>query len=274
MEIKGNIHTYQVCALVGETEEYRLYICKYADSQSQCLLQVAKAVEHNGCLDRNAYLLGILTNYASKIEEEYAVSSPTSSPLNYRLGFPELVESFICLEQGNRRINILAFREVNEVGRMVPLNSITTKDQLRVDLRTSVWIMGKLLKLLVFAHSQGIAISQLTGSNILIEPDQHYVLIFDWSKAQIFPEGISREICQQEISAVAQAVIAVIGGDPITYNIPNDGDEAFDQYTEYLVRLAQGKEGRSIQAHQQFYELVDSLWKREFYAFTTKPLNN
>jgi len=38
------------------------------------------------------------------------------------------------------------------------------------------------------------------------------------------------------------------------------------------LRLESGIIGKAKKAHEDFYQLVDSLWKREFYPFTTKPL--
>lgn len=272
-EIKGGHNVYRVGKKVAETSEYRLYLCMQEEPERQCLLQIAAATDHNGGLDRAAYILGELERRSGELETEYEqVKTKPEDMLNYGLGFPELVDSFICQEQGGRRINILAFRGVEDVSNMVPLSNVTVKDQLRVDLRTSAWIMGKLLKLLVFAHGEKISVGLMTGNNILIEPNQHYVLIFDWSAAQTHSETVPAETRSQEISQAAQAVITVLGGDLETGDFPDDGDEAFSQYTDHLLRLARGGENQATRAHEKFYELIDSLWQRKYHPFTTKPL--
>ena len=276
MEITNSLDLYELGAKVADAEAYRLYLCTQRDTGRQCLLQIAATTGQNGDLDRASYILGELARRADEVEKEWAlVKKEPNHFLNYNLCFPELVDSFICPEQGGRRVNILAFRGVKDVSKMVPLSGITEKDGLRVDLRTSGWIMGKLLKLFVFTHGEGILTNQMSGSNILIEPDQHYVLIFDWSKATVItnPEEISAERCQ-EISAAAKAVITVLGGNPETGVIPNDGDSYFEKYAERLLQLAGGEERSAIRAHQRFYELIDELWERGFYPFTAKPLNN
>jgi hypothetical protein len=273
-EIQNGSSVYRVGNKVADAEKYRLYLCKQNGVARECLLQIAISPEHNGGLERAVYLLKLLGSRAVELEEEYATKKTDPNIfLNYQLGFPEVVDSFICQEQGGRRINVLAFRNVEAVGDMVPLTFITEK-KLRVDLRTSAWIMGKLLKLLVFAHSEGIAAGLLTGKNVIIHPKEHYVVIFDWSSALTYPEGIPLEIRRQEISQAAQSIIAVLGGDPETSIFPNDGGEAFGSYTDYLLRLALGDIGNAQKAHADFYELVDNLWKREYYPFTTKPLIN
>jgi hypothetical protein len=274
MDIQNGSQIYQVGKPVAENDKYHLYLCTQKETGRQCLLQIVTATEHNGDLDRAAYILRELKRHADELEEEYAkVKTDQKDLLNYDLGFPELVDSFVCQEQGGRRVNILAFKNVENVGRMVPLSNITTKDQLCVDLRTSVWIMGKLLKLLVLAHSERISAGLVTSENILIEPDQHYVLIFDWSKARTYPDAVPLETRCSEISQAAKAIITVLGGDSETGVFPDDSDEIFDRYTDHLLRLALGSESNAERAHAKFYELTDALWKREFYPFTTKPLH-
>ena len=273
-EIKGS-YLYQVSKKVAETGNYRLYLCTQGGGERQCLMQITTTVEHNGELQRAAYILKELQRRADELEEEYAhVKTDPKVILNYKLGFPELVDSFICEEQGRRQINILAFRNVDDVSKVVPLINITERDRLRVDLRTSAWIMGKLLKLLAFAHSEGISIRLMTGGNILIEPDQHYVLIFDWSEARTYSERIPTAEQRQEISQAAQTVITVLGGSLETGVSPDDDEEAFVRYTEHLLRLARGSECNAQRAHEEFYKLIDLLWERKYYPFTAKPLNH
>lgn len=273
MEMVSNSHVYEIIKKVADADNYRLYLCKQKETEHQCLLQIATQTEHNGKLDRSAYILQELLRRSDELEDEYAsVKTDPNIMLNYCLGFPDLVDSFIPPNQGGRRANILAFRNVETVSSMVPLINITKKDRQRIDLRTSAWIIGKLLKLLVFAHGEGISVELITGKNILIEPDNHYVLIFDWSAARIHSDEVLFETRCREISQVAQAVVIAMGGDLKAGIFPDDGEEGFKLYTEHLLRLARGSESKAGRAHEEFYKLVDSFWKREFYPFTTKPL--
>jgi len=273
MKINSKINSYEVGDLVAENETCNLYICTQEESGRQCLLQIAKENSNNGDLDRSAFLLTELERYALEAEEEYmAVKEKPESMLNYQFGFPELVESFIFDEQDGRRVNILAFRNVPEVSKMVPLINITEKDGLRVDLRTSAWIVGKLLKLLVLVHSKNIAVRLLIGDNILIEPNQHYVLIFDWLAAQKFPGGIPDDICREEISEAVQAIITVCGGDPETGIFLDSDEKGFEQYVNHLQKLALGSERSAQRAHERHYEIVDGIWEHGFHPFTTHPL--
>lgn len=270
IDIKNGSCVYQVGNKVAETSNYRLYLCMQDGMGRQCLLQVATTVAHNGKLQRAAYILKELERRADDLEAKYArVKTDPNVLLNYGLGFPDLIDSFIYQEQGGRSINILAFRGVEDVTKMVPLINITEKDGLRVDLRTSAWIMGKLLKLLVFAHNEGVSVRLLNGNNIVIEPDEHYVVIFDWSCAQTYPEAVPKEIQRQEISQAAQAIVAVLGGDLKTGVFPDDSNKT---YTDYILRMARGEKNNAGKTHKEFYALIDELWEREYYPFTTKLL--
>ncbi len=265
--VQGKEFSYHVGSLVAKTGSFQFYLCEQVETGRSCFLQVALEVEKNGVLDRASYLLRELLDRSDKLEEEYAkVKEDPKDLLNYQLGFPELVETF--LSSKGFRVNILAIREVEQPQNMVPLARMVHKDRLRVDLRTSVWIMGKLLKILTFAHDQGIAIGQVSAGNIMIEPDQHYVVVFDWSAAQILTDEVPRATQQAEISQAAQAVILALGGKVGARFIPDDGEEGYDPYTNHLWRLAEGVESNAGKAHERFYGLVDGLWKREFYPFT------
>lgn len=268
-EIVNDPNKYRVIKEVARSKYYHLYLCTQEETKRQCLLQIASLAEHNGKIQRAAYILQELERHADKLEAEYEnVKTDPNVLLNYKLGFPELVDSFISQEQGGRQINILAFRNMEDVGDMVPLANITAKDYLRVDLRTSAWIMGKALKMLAFAHVQGISVNLMTSKNILINPEQHYVVIFDWTAAQI-NETVSRDIQRREISQAARAVIIALGGDLETGFFPEDGGK---EYADYLLQMARGNVSDAKKAHETFYEIVDKTWKREFYSFTVEPL--
>ncbi len=269
--IKGEspkeVHAQQV----GYTNIWKLYLCIEISTNRQCLFQVAATKEQNNALSHAAYILKELKVYANELEEEYAHVKPNPDyTLNYDLQFPELVDSFLA--QDGRLVNILAFRNVEKVISMVPLGKITAKN-LRVDLRTSAWIMGKLLKLLDFVHTQNMSVNLVNGGNILIVPKEHYVLILDWTAVQIHDKGVPAEIQRQEIAQVAQAVIAVLGGDSEKGIFPDDEEEeVFSEYTDYLLQLTRGSESSADMAHEKFYEIVDLRWKG-FYPFTVKPLS-
>ncbi|MEK7585511.1 MAG: hypothetical protein AAB455_03315 [Patescibacteria group bacterium] len=266
---------YRVGKPLGEAERFHLYECVLPD-KTVSILKIAKTPDDNGALDREAFVLQLLQAEAVRLESKYAaVKSDPNDFLNYQLCFPNLVENLLADDQDGRRGNVVNFPQVqDDLGRLVPLSQLAEKARVRVDPKTSAWILGKLLKLLSFAHNQGISVGQLTGDNILIEQAQHYVTVFDWSQANSgHGSKVPPSIAREEISQVASAVILALGGDPETGWLPPDEQLIDDyQYAEFLHRLACGGEADANQAHEQFYGLIWSLWPREFHPFTTYQL--
>ena len=263
---------YHVGDLVAETASHRLYLCSQNGGRPQNLLQVATDLAHNGELDRASYILEILLHHAEDLESEYArVKTDLNDMLNYQLCFPDLSDSFVPADQGDRRVNILGFRGVDDVRSMVPLHNIVHHDERRVDLRTSVWIAGKLLKILVFAHDASISIGDISLGNVIIQPDRRYVVVFNWANARQHTGGVPQEVVRDEIRSVAATVIEVLGGTDEN-PIPDDGGEQYERYNAHLAVLASDGARTAEEAHRMFYTLADDLWPREFYPFTTLPL--
>jgi serine/threonine protein kinase len=140
---------------------------------------------------------------------------------------------------------------------------------MHIDPKTSGWILGKLLKLLAFVHEQGISIGDISGENILIERDQHYVAIFDWDKAAMYPEGkVPDSVASDEIIQLTKEVLRVLGGDIETGKLLPDSQLKDSQYENFLIRLILGVYSDAGEAHDDFYKLIRALWSREFWPFT------
>lgn len=263
---------YRVGDRVAETDTYRIYTCIDEATNQELMLQVAIETAHNGGLDRAAYVLRELKKTADLFEAEYAKTG-AGRLLSYERLFPLVIDSFIPEDQGKRRVNILAFNEVDGIRTLVPLSNIRTKDRLRVDLRSSAWIMGRLLKLLAFAHGEGITIRTLSGSNILLEPSQHFAVVFDWSSAQMHQSKIPFEDRKRDIASAAKAVFAAIGGDSRTGNFPYVTDDEDDRrYVEFIWNLARRPQSDAHKIHTEFYVLIEEIFGRKFRPFTTLSL--
>lgn len=268
MKLKGKTTEYEVGALVAQDDRFDIYFCEdVGDVTKRFLLVVAKE-GMNQFVDRWAFALGEMSHEAARLEKAYAeVKKDPNDRLNYQLMFPVLMETF--KSPGGRQVMILAFM-YSEPSAMVPIARMIHKDRLRVDLKTSVWMMGKLLKLLTFAHSQGISMGQVDTGSILIEPDHHHVVGFNWSDAAMY-DTLSDDVAKQEIADAALVVVDALEGDAETRVIPNNEGEEGERYIAHLWTLVDGLHGDAAVAHQRFYELVEKLWKRTFYPFTTFP---
>lgn len=264
--------SYVVNARVAETETFTAYSCAPEGTASDThLLKIAKEPKHNALLDREAYILKLLFDESKKQEEAYQKAHPGSEvKMNYHLTFPMLVETFISIDQKWRRVLILHVgHAVQSLSELTPLINIERREGLRIDQRSSAWIMGKVLKALVFAHGVGIIVNNLSRNNILLQKEEHLVMIFDWSGAELTDETATKN--PDDIAQLARAIIRAMGGDLERGTIPEDAD-SFVEYNNMLRRFALGKARSAQKAHEEFYSLVDKLWPREYYPFTTHPL--
>lgn len=259
---------YEIGEVVAENARYRIRQCRNSSGR-ELLFQVAIDAAQNQYLSRNAWFLTKLRKRSDDIDAKQIATG--NRPYNYRLGFPELIEDIIVESQGSRQLNILGFVGIDKLSKVIPLVKLW-KDSLRVDLRSSAWMMGKLLKIISFAHDNRIAVGDLSGNNVLIDPDQHYIIVFDWSQATIHEGNVPAKSIREEIKLAAQLIIKALGDD-LECARTNDLDLS---YTNYLQYLATNGESDAVKAHKNFYNVVDSLcenpdstWELGFYNFVT-----
>ncbi len=266
--------TYTVVKELRENAKFRFYLA-FSDARpgTELMLKIATGVEYNGLLDREAMLLTNMREEAARRETEYARVRPGAGTLNYQIGFPEMVETFTTPEQGNRRVLILGFDAAQkDLAELAPIALVRIRDKARVDPRTSAWVMGKLLKIIAFAHDQSIAVGDLTGENILIVRKHHLVSVCSWSEAELHPGKLENEVVRGEIRAATRSVVLLLGGDPETGHIPEDEQLVDGRYQAFLTSMLRGAYSSANKAHSAFYELVEALWERKFHPYTTYPL--
>lgn len=258
---------YVIGKELGETKLFKFYQCT-ADSNKVCILKIARKAAFNGLLDREAFLLETLEKEAFDLETAYEKENEGERKLNYHFFFPKLIETFISEDQGSSRINIVSFSHIaNDLSELTPLNCLTNQEEIRVDPRTSAWILGKLLTMLAFAQNKSISLGNLSGDNIFINRTQHYVSIFDWTEAILGTGNISKDLTAINISKLTKEVILVLGGDFTTKKLPEDKQLEGNGYEKYLWELNSGLVRNVVEAHSSFYDIVLSAWPREFYEF-------
>ncbi len=265
--LNGTLNEYQQGVQVARNKRFTIHFCTPADNPTKIDLLVAAEEGKNPLVDRWAFILQELAEHAVRLEDKHALTkTDPESFLNYRLGFPTLVETFKSPE--GQQMMVVRF-ENSETPAMVPIGRMIQKDNLRVDMKTSVWMMGKLLKALAFAHDLGINVGPITPGKILIDPEQHYVNIFDWSEGLISSPPLTDELKQQEIAQASMVIIDALEGDIDNRTIPHDDGEEGDRYAAHLWTLVDGLFVDATVAHAAFYQLVEKLWGRTFYPFTT-----
>lgn len=262
MNVKCGDHIYNVGRLIAETQTYCLYICR--ENKNTFLLQVAKDIELNGKIEKAAYILSQLTERSNYYEIEYAKDNP-GKKLNYDRLFPIIVNTFIVPDESCRKASVLALKDFESVEKTVPLSNLINKDNLKISLESSAWIMGRLLKLFTLVHDCGFSIN-ISNDNILIEPKNHYLSILDWTSADTFVDETPSEKCRENIISAASAVLRCTAD----YNKEALADNTKD-YIKYLQLLSRdGRKSAEI-AHSEFYEITHRAFGQKFYPFHTFP---
>jgi len=270
MEIRSSTgKTYVVGSELGSNNRFKFYQC-VVDEDKSCILKIARKPAFNGLLDRETFLLKTLEQSALELEVEYKKVNKTDKLLNYHFFFPKLLESFISNEQGGSRISIVSFNHVaNDLSDLTPLSYLKEKEEARIDPRSSAWILGKLLTMLAFLKDQSVFVNDLSGDNIFINRSQHYVMLFDWTQATSGNGEISKDLAALNISKVAKEVIKALDGYFVSKKLPENDQLIGNDYEKYLFELSSGLWKDFILAHKKFYDIVLSVWPREFYRFKT-----
>jgi hypothetical protein len=272
--VSNDGNEYHLDKYIGQDKSgvFRLYRCVSGKEPERWLIfKIATDREHNGMLDREAWLLSELRDFSLYTEDSYQ-KEVGGDALNYHYAFPQVEASFLLESQGGRRANVLRFDVADDIGELAPLSLVRSRDRVRVDLKTSSWIAGKLLKTLVFTHSFGVANGNMFSSNLLIQRDHHLVSVFDWTQANQYGRGsMPREVRVAEIQAVAKVVLELLSNRDGNI-VPDSDQDHSGYYVEGLKALMAGKESDAYRAHTLFYDLVEELWGRKYHPWTTIPL--
>ena len=265
--------SYQVHKQIGETESYRLYQVSTEGAETLFVLKVGIDASLNGALDREAFLLNRMREHAVKLEEEFGKLYP-GKYLNYQFAFPQVHESFVVADQGGRRVLILGIEATKDLEKLVPLSMIRTRDCVRVDIKTAAWILGKSLKILAFAHDFSVSLGDISGDDIVVDRDSHLVMFFDWLHAVRASGGgkLSKDVVHKEMYMLAREAVVVLGGDPVTFSIPDSVDDPLGQFQDFVLKLSRGGFAKASVAHGAFYQIVEAMWGRKFHPYTTFSL--
>jgi len=203
---------------------------------------------------------------------------------------PALIDSFLYEEAGStRQANVLARSEgwysLVEVHQAYP-GGIDPKDM--------AWMWRRLLVVLGFAHINQVIHGAVMPVNIRILPEQHGLMLENWSQAACDPEGSGEritavdpayeawypaEILQKEVPVpgtdiylAARCMIYLLGGDPVDHWIPKVVPGSIRTFLKTCTYP--GKRSRPQDAwglKEEFDELLDRLWgERKFHPFIMK----
>lgn len=308
MVVSGKHGRYAIVRKIASNGRLSYYSCTDSHSQMK-ILAVATSIENNAEIERIQFALKMLAEKSRNMEELYHLGTdpdadenirsegeavklaakqlyaealnvgkiPESGRLHYDWLFPIVLDSFKLTDQGNRSVLVLDFLDV-DLKAATPFVQLSTNN-LRVDPKTSAWIMGRFLKLLGFLNVHDVQLP-LDGERFLLEPDTHRLLMLDWTQVSLDSEMTEAQI-SYTIRKIAQTMLLLLGA---RRNPSDSNDWAYDyfssdeeeghkerKYLYHLMHLATAGCSNADIAHREFYKVVDSVWERKFHPFTTYP---
>lgn len=263
--------TYRVDKALARAPTHSIYLVTDEKDGRWYMLKVSLDISGNGRLDRETL---VLNDIAVEVERLRLTETKDGSrgALRYEKCFPRLQESFILKEQGNRRVNIIEIPDTEDVKTLVPIEQWRTRARVWIDPKSSAWLMGRLLKVFTLTHPIGISVGKINGGNILVNPEKHRAIFFDWTEAYQYQQYVPPEKVGEEIAQAATQVFIALGGNLSKGTLPHSDQLLDTQYAELLLQFMSGRERDPDKAAVRFYKLVREMWVEEFHPFTTIPM--
>ncbi|MFN8015559.1 MAG: hypothetical protein U0R17_02980 [Acidimicrobiia bacterium] len=206
-----------------------------------------------------------------------------------------LVDSFIYAGTAseNRSANVIA----------IPEKGFLTLEELKeahfkngLDPLHAAWIWRRLLAAIGFAHQNGVIHGAVLPSNILIHPEKHGVVLIDWCYSQIenadgtfnpinaivdskkdwYPDEVLSKgspSAATDISIAARSMIFVLGGDPITGEMPNSVPLPMQRHFKGCISKSQlSRPDDAFLLLNEFDQLLEYIGK-PFHPRVFRPLN-
>lgn len=251
------IRSYEVGSLIGETDTYRLYTGESPDGE--VLIKVAKTFEDIDYLSEESRFFRNLSVMSDDVERVRKQNG--GDALHYDWLFAKLIESWCEASQGSRMINVYQMPEV-KLDELIPLSKLMK--QTYVDVRTSVWVLGKIFKLYSFfeliSDEMDIPFVQYTEfstANYLVEPEHHRLILMNHEK----------EV--RNLGGETYRLVRKITSEIIPWIVPGNGEED-EEYMNLLRDFSDDGRYNFEVAHKDLYTLVRKLWGIEYYPFTYK----
>jgi serine/threonine protein kinase len=272
--------------LIGGDEVCQRYACQFEiDGVGQSgVFKIARSSDDNDLVQNEARVLRHL-----RADKDFARLWPF---------VPEIVDSFLY-DDGRA-----APRQANVVSRMskvYSLEEICAHYPRGIDPKDVAWLWRKLLIALGFAHACGVIHGAVLPPHILIEPDQHGLILDNWlyacarthamhepteSDAHLAaivtayetwypPEVFDRQppLPGLDIFMGARCMVYLLGGDSLTGELPTVVPKAMTSFfRSCLLPAPQHRPQQAWDVLNDFTQLIERLWgPRTFRPFAMPP---
>jgi hypothetical protein len=193
---------------------------------------------------------------------------------HYAKYFPTLAESFLTADRSEKRVNVFTWRPV-----LYTAEQVRQRHEAGLDGRHLAWSFKRLLTVVGFAHRHGWMHGAVLPSHVLIQPEEHGVVLVGWGHAVVHGEHVRTisapfrdwypvEVMEKrpalpatDIFLAAKCVVYLAGGDPATGHMPDAVPSAMQQFIRSC--LLEGPRMRPDDAWKlldEFDELLRALY--------------
>lgn len=269
--------TYFVEPGYVETELYTLYDCQY-DEDGQNLMAQLKIVRDP--LDND------FAQNEARILLKLAHGAEADRFLPY---IPALVDAFVYDDGAEARQALVTEKYsgwycLSDVRRAYP-GGIDPKDM--------AWIWRRVLVALGFAHANQVIHAAVLPENIRIQPEQHGLMLENWSYAVCDPENSGERLAAVNLAYAgwypadvlnreaptpgldilfsARCMLWLLGGNPLTGDLPAAVPAPIKSFFHGCLLPANRVPQDAWALMEEFDELLKRLWgKRQFHPFRMK----
>ncbi len=268
--------TYNVGPQIDSDEVCRRYGCRFEiDGAAQLgMFKIARAPDDNDLVRVEARVLRQL-----RAEKNFQRLFPF---------VPELYDAFLYDEgqTAPRQVNIVSQRK-----NLYSFAEIRAEYPHGVDPKDVAWLWRKLLIALGFAQARGVIHGAVLPPHILVEPDQHGLILNNWvyalpgpieSDAHLTaivsayetwypPEVFARQppLPGFDIFMGARCMVCLLGGDPLTGELPASVPQAIASFFRgCLLPAPHHRPQQAWDLLTEFTQLIERLWgPRTFRPF-------
>lgn len=272
LELHAGGQTFQALDRIAVGSFTTLYRCRSTahPKAPEMILKVARDARTNPLLVNEAQVLRNLRERDTRGE--------------FAPFLPKIEASFELPESPARRANVLRMDEaIRSSDDLYTLAEVRAHYSQGLDARDMAWIWRRLLSVLGFVHSQRIVHGAVLPMHVLIEPNEHKLLLIDWCgatsaagrtddrQATVFAGGYHDWYKAQhalrgapspgvDVGLGARSMIELLGGDPIHATFPASIDAGIQRHLMRCVRSGSSACQDAWKLLEDFDRLIEVLW--------------
>jgi hypothetical protein len=294
LEVRGGGRTFRVLDRIGVGSVCTVYRCRFADGgrDVEGVFKIARDARANPLVTNEAEVLAALTRWAGA--DQFAPFLPRVEA-SFQMGDRPAAAA--------RLVNVLRMHDaIRSADEMYTLNEVRAHYPAGLDGRDVAWVWRRLLRVLGFVHRCAVTHAAVLPEHVLLEPREHKLVLIDWCAAvrrgidvrwdgaptdrppklvpaQYLPwyrrQGALRfpPTPALDVAMGARCMIQLLGGDPVTAELPPTVDPALRRYFGRCLDPAAADESSlAWKLLEDFDKLIEALWgSRKFRPLSLPP---